>query len=221
METVKSSPRKEIKRSYRLATALLTLSITLTAPAVLADAIQRLHDYVSQTKTLSGTFSQVVYDRKNRKTQSVNGEFYFSRPGKFRWAYNKPYEQLIVGDGKKVWIYDADLAQVTEKKMDQAIGESPAALLAGSSEIDHSFTLKDIDQNNGLEWLEATPKSQDGTFEWVRLGFLGNVLQAMELKDNFGQTTQLKFSALKENQPLKSELFSFTPPKGADVISTP
>ncbi|MDR3395579.1 MAG: outer membrane lipoprotein chaperone LolA [Parasulfuritortus sp.] len=196
------------------------VALTLALPScAMADAIQRLHDFAKQTKTLQGTFNQVVYDRKNQKTQDASGEFYFSRPGKFRWVYSKPYEQLIVGDGKKVWIYDADLAQVTEKKMDQAIGESPAALLAGSSEIDNFFNLKDIGQNNGLEWLEATPKGKDGTFAWVRLGFKGSTVLSMELKDNFGQTTLLKFSALKENDQLKPELFSFTPPKGADVLN--
>ncbi len=204
--------------SKALYARLITLAIALPS-WVQADGIQSLHEFAKQTKTLSGTFSQAVYDRKNHKTQEASGEFYFSRPGKFRWVYGKPYEQLIVGDGKKVWIYDADLAQVTEKKMDQAIGESPAALLAGSSEIDTFFNLKDMGQNNGLEWLEATPKSKDGTFAWVRIGFHGRSLSSMELKDNFGQTTLLKFSALKENAQLKPELFSFTPPKGADVLN--
>jgi chaperone LolA len=197
---------------------LLVLALALPSLAQ-ADAIQRLRQFAGNAKTLSGTFSQSVYDRNNHKTQDASGEFYFSRPGKFRWVYSKPYEQLIVGDGRKVWIYDADLAQVTERKMDQAIGESPAALLAGSDEIDSHFNLKDLDQNDGLEWLEATPKNREGTFDRVRLGFHGDTLQTMELKDNFGQTTVLKFSAIKNNPPLKPGLFSFTPPKGVDVMS--
>lgn len=201
--------------------ALLLACLTLFPIAGHADALLRLHDFVREIKTLSGSFNQTVYDRKGRKTQDAVGEFYFSRPGKFRWVYSKPYEQLIVGDGRKVWIYDADLAQVTERNMDRAIGESPAALLAGSSEIDRFFDLKDAGQADGLEWLEATPKNKDGTFERVRLGFRGNDLLAMELKDNFGQRTLLKFSNLKDNPALKQELFSFTPPKGADVISAP
>ncbi len=199
--------------------AALTILACALPLAARADAIERLHQFVGNAKTLSGTFSQTVYDRKNHKIQDASGEFYFSRPGKFRWLYNRPYKQIIVGNGKKVWLYDADLAQVTEKKMDQAIGESPSALLAGSGEIDHRFDLKDIGQNQGFEWLEATPKSKEGTFERVRLGFLGDALQTMELKDNFGQTTLLKFSRLKNNPKLKAELFSFTPPKGVDVLS--
>lgn len=201
-------------------TAGLALVAGLLAPLpVLADAVQRLHDYAQQTRTLHGSFTQTVYDRNGRKTQDASGEMYFSRPGKFRWVYNKPYAQLIVGDGKKVWIYDADLEQVTTRKLDQAVGESPAALLAGSNDLDKHFNLKDAGDKDGLEWLEATPKGKEGTFERVRLGFRGSTLQAMELKDNFGQTTQLRFGNLKLNPSLKADLFKFKPPKGADVIS--
>jgi outer membrane lipoprotein carrier protein len=206
------SPRKLI------APALLGLAIAAAAPSVHADALQRLQDYARDTKTLSGSFTQVVYDRAGRKTQDSGGEMYFARPGKFRWVYRKPYEQLIVGDGRKIWIYDADLEQVTVKKQDQAIGESPAALLAGSSDLDKHFNLKDAGEKDGLEWLEATPRSEEGTFERIRLGFRENLLVAMELKDNFGQTSYLKFNSLKSNSNLKSDLFRFTPPKGVDVI---
>lgn len=198
-------------------TSLLALGLALPFPAV-ADALQRLHDYARETKTLSGTFTQVVYDRAGRKTQESGGEMYFARPGKFRWVYRKPYEQLIVGDGKKIWIYDADLEQVTVKQQDQSIGESPAALLAGSDDLDKYFHLKDAGEKDGLEWLEATPKSQEGSFERIRLGFRESLLVAMELKDNFGQVSYLKFSDLKTNSKLKSDLFRFAPPKGVDVI---
>jgi len=199
--------------SYFAALALLASS----APAY-ADALQRLHDYARDTRTLTGSFTQVVYDRAGRKTQDSGGEMYFARPGKFRWVYRKPYEQVIVGDGRKIWIYDADLEQVTVKKQDRAIGESPAALLAGSNDLDKYFNLKDAGEKDGLEWLEATPKSQEGSFERIRLGFRENLLVAMELKDNFGQTSLLKFNELQTNSNLKSELFRFTPPKGVDVI---
>lgn len=183
-----------------------------------ADAIQRLHDFVRDTKTLSGRFNQTVYDNNGRKSQETSGELFFSRPGKFRWVYHKPYEQLIVGDGKKIWIYDADLEQVTVKKLDQSIGESPAALLAGNNDIDRHFNLKDGGTKDDIEWLEATPKSKEGTFEQVRLGFRGNALVAMELKDNFGQKTLLKFSEMKNNPAFGTDLFRFKPPKGADIL---
>jgi outer membrane lipoprotein carrier protein len=201
-----------------LTSAVLALGLALPAFPSFADALQRLQDYARDTKTLSGSFTQVVFDRNGRKTQDSGGEMYFARPGKFRWVYRKPYEQLIVGDGKKIWIYDADLEQVTVKKQDKAIGESPAALLAGSNDLDKHFNLKDAGEKDGLEWLEATPKSQEGSFERIRLGFRKNLLVAMELKDNFGQTSFLKFNSLKANSNLKSDLFSFAPPKGVDVI---
>jgi len=183
-----------------------------------ADAQSRLDNFVSGTKGLKAQFSQSVFDAKGRKTQEASGTLYLARPGKFRWVYQKPYAQLIVGDGKKLWIYDEDLDQVTVRKLDQAIGESPAALLAGNNDIGKLFNLKDDGDKNGLEWLEATPKGKEGTFDKVRMGFKGNDLMAMELQDNFGQTTHLRFSGLERNPALGTSLFRFTPPKGVDVV---
>lgn len=198
-----------------LAFGLVTGLTTLPARA---DAIQRLREYAQETKTLSGGFQQTVADKRGRKPQESKGSFHFSRPGKFRWVYDKPYEQLIVGDGEKIWIHDKDLEQVTVKKMGKAIGQSPAALLAGSNEIDKHYDLRDLGVKNGLEWLEATPKDKESSFEKVRLGFKGSQLQAMELNDNFGQLTTLRFSGIKLNPSLSADLFRFTPPKGTDVI---
>lgn len=191
--------------------------ITLSSP-VLADSKARLEAFVASTKGLKADFTQTVSDRAGRKTQEASGDMYFSRPGKFRWVYQKPYAQLIVGDGKRVWIHDEDLDQVTVRKLDQALGDSPAALLAGDNNIDKLFNLKDAGSKDGLEWLEATPKSKEGSFELVRMGFKGNDLQVMELNDNFGQTTLLRFTNLQRNPKLGANLFRFTPPKGVDVI---
>jgi outer membrane lipoprotein carrier protein len=198
---------------------LLPLLLSLfTALPAFADAQARLATFVSQTKGLKAHFSQTVFDRNGRKTQEASGTLFFSRPGKFRWVYQKPYAQLLVGDGKRLWIYDEDLDQVTVRKLDVAIGDSPAALLAGENDIEKRFLLKDAGNRDGLDWVEATPKSKEGSFELVRLGFKGDTLQAMELKDNFGQTTLLRFSNLERNPALGGSLFRFTPPKGADVI---
>ncbi len=183
-----------------------------------ADAKARLDSFVDGTKGLKAQFSQTVVDSKGRKAQEASGILYLSRPGKFRWVYSKPYAQLIVGDGKKLWIYDEDLDQVTVRNLDQAIGESPAALLAGSNDIEKLFNLNDAGEKDGLEWLEAMPKSKEGSFEKVRMGFRGNDLSAMELKDNFGQTTLLRFSGLERNPSMGGSLFRFKPPKGVDVI---
>lgn len=191
--------------------------ITLSTPTF-ADAKARLEAFVDSTKGLKANFTQTVFDRAGRKTQEASGNLFFQRPGKFRWVYQKPYAQLIVGDGKKVWIHDEDLDQVTVRKLDQALGDSPAALLAGDNNIDKLFNLKDDGDKDGLEWLEATPKSKEGSFEKVRMGFKGSDLQSMELQDNFGQTTLLRFSNLQRNPSLGSSLFRFSPPKGADVI---
>jgi outer membrane lipoprotein carrier protein len=184
-----------------------------------ADANALLQEFVAKTRTLQGQFVQTVHDRKGRVTQESKGDFSIARPGKFRWAYAAPYSQLIVGDGKKVWIHDADLEQVTVRKFDSAVGASPAALLAGSNEIDKHFNLKESGTEKGITWLDATPVNADGTFSRVRMGFEGSNLQVMELQDNFGQTTRLRFTAMRLNPNLGNDLFRFKAPKGADIIN--
>jgi len=144
--------------------------------------------------------------------------FAFARPGKFRWTYDKPNKQVLVGDGAKLWIHDPDLNQVTVKRIDAAISSTPAALLAGKDDITALFTLRDAGAADGLEWVEATPKSQDTGFERVRLGLKGKTLAAMELRDQLGGRTMLQFSDLKANAPVAPGEFKFTPPKGADVL---
>ena len=194
------------------------LFCTLPALPALADAKARLEAFVEGTKGLKAQFTQTVIDKNGRKTQEATGNLFFSRPGKFRWVYQKPYSQLIVGDGKRLWIHDEDLDQVTVRKLDQALGDSPAALLAGDNDIAKLFNLKETGAKDGLDWLEATPKSKEGSFERVRMGFKGEDIQAMELKDNFGQTTLLRFTNLERNPSLGASLFRFTPPKGADIL---
>ena len=207
--------------SSKKSIAAFILLLGLYGGAALADAGARLEAFINGTKGLKAEFSQSVFDRAGRKTQEATGELFFSRPGKFRWVYKQPYAQLIVGDGVKLWVYDEDLDQVTVRALDQSIGESPAALLAGDNDIRKLFNLRMAPKRDGLEWLEATPKSREGSFELVRMGFKGNDLQVMELKDNFGQTTLLRFSRLQRNPALGASLFRFTPPKGADVIGEP
>jgi outer membrane lipoprotein carrier protein len=183
-----------------------------------AAAVDELRNFIETTRSAQAQFDQTVTDRAGKKLQQASGTMAFSRPGKFRWVYEKPYEQVIVGDGQKLWIYDKELDQVTVKSLDQAIGSSPAALLAGSGEIEQSFTLRDAGAEGGIEWVEATPTAKESTFESVRLGFKGDALAAMELKDHFGQTTTIRFSEVKKNPRLAADLFRFTPPEGADVI---
>ena len=161
----------------------------------------------------------MVQDKSGKRIQSASGTMQFQRPGKFRWTYQKPYEQLIVGDGEKFWLHDVELNQVTVKKLDAALGSSPAALLSGSNEIERNFVLKDIEDREGLEWLQAVPKAQDASFERIFMAFnTHSDLVVMELRDTFGHNTMLHFSNLKRNPNLAASLFSFTPPKGADVL---
>jgi chaperone LolA len=183
-----------------------------------AASTDRLKTFVEQTRSASADFSQTVVDRGGKKIQQASGSLQFSRPGKFRWMYDTPYEQLIVGDGTKLWIFDKDLNQVTARKLDDALGASPAALLAGDNAIEKNFDLKNAAAKDGLEWLEATPKSNESTFERIRMGFKGADLDTMELKDQFGQLTVIRFTDLKRNPALSPDLFTFTPPQGADVI---
>jgi outer membrane lipoprotein carrier protein len=183
-----------------------------------AGAIDQLHDFLKSTHTLRADFSQMIVGKNGRKPQQSSGTVAISRPGKLRWEILKPYPQLVVGDGEKVWIHDPDLQQVTVRKAGQAIGGSPAALLSGSNELEKNFTLKEAGEGEGMAWVEATPKAGDSGFEKVRLGFAGNDLKAMELQDSFGQTTLIRFARIERNPNLPAATFKFTPPAGADVV---
>lgn len=184
-----------------------------------AGSLDALKSFIHDVHSARAVFSQQVMDKSGKIKQVSNGTLVFSRPGKFRWVYQKPYEQLIVGDGSRLWLYDKDLDQVTIRKLGAALGSSPAALLAGSNEIEKFFVLKDLGRQEGMEWLEARPKDRESTFDSVKMGFAGDILTTMELKDNFGQTTVLRFSNLERNPALNPAEFKFTPPRGADVLS--
>ncbi|MBI3141044.1 MAG: outer membrane lipoprotein chaperone LolA [Rhodocyclales bacterium] len=198
--------------------ALVLFVLATLATVAHAAALDRLKSFVEGTKSARAAFTQTVVAKSGRKPQTAAGTMMFARPGKFRWVYDKPYYQLIVGDGEKLWIYDRDLNQVTAKKLSAALGTSPAALLAGDNALEKNFTLREGGESEGIEWVEAQPKAADASFESLRIGFAGDVLRAMELRDNFGQTTTLVFSQFERNPALPASLFRFVPPKGADVI---
>ena len=198
---------------------LLTAAcLLLPLAADAAGAIDQLHVFLKGTRTLKAEFAQTVVARSGRKPQQSAGTVAISRPGKLRWEILRPYPQLVVGDGERIWIHDPDLQQVTVRKAGQALGASPAALLAGSNELEKNFALADAGEADGLAWVEATPKSGDSGFEKVRMGFAGGELRAMELFDSFGQTTQIRFSRIERNPALPSATFSFRPPPGTDVV---
>jgi outer membrane lipoprotein carrier protein len=198
-----------------------SLSIVLLcvlAHAAQAATLERLRAFVHQTQTARASFTQVVTDRNGRVKQEASGEFAISRPGKFRWSVAKPYQQLLVGDGERVWIYDPDLNQVVKRRADQALGTTPAALLAGKDDVERAFDWHDLAGADGLDWLGATPKDKESSFTEIRLGFDGSSLAALDIFDNFGQRTRIKLTKLERNPKLSPDLFKFTPPKGADVI---
>jgi outer membrane lipoprotein carrier protein len=197
---------------------LLAILALLAASAAHASSIERFKTFVRTTQSARASFEQRVYDQSRKLTQEAKGSFVFQRPGRFRWVYAKPAEQLIVGDGERVWIYDRDLNQVTVRKLSRALGSTPAALLAGSSDIEAAFELSDAGERDGLEWLEARPREREAGFDRVRMGFAASGIQAMELVDHFGQTTVLRFSNLVRNPKVDPAEFRFEPPKGADVL---
>lgn len=197
---------------------LFSLAAMFLAASAHAGAIDKLHRFLETTKTLRADFAQIVVAKNGKRPQQSVGVMMISRPGKFRWQIDKPYSQLLVGDGEKIWIYDPDLRQVTVKKMDAALGSTPAALLVGGNSLEKNFNLRELGEREGMEWLEATPKSPDSGFEKLHLGFSGDDLKSMELFDNFGQTTSLAFANVQRNPSLPAANFRFVPPAGADVI---
>jgi outer membrane lipoprotein carrier protein len=198
---------------------IFLLLLCLLSGAANAAGTDALKVFLSQSQTLKARFAQTVLDKHMKPLQQAQGVMQFSRPGKFRWDYQKPYEQVIVGDGSKLWIYDKDLNQVTVRKLDRALGASPAALLAGSNDLERDFTLSNSGVKDGLDWLDAVPKSRDTVFERVRMGFGKSGLEAMELRDQFGQVTIITFADVERNPRIAADAFRFTPPPGADVIS--
>ena len=196
----------------------LILLTFLLASSAHADAVERFKAFVRSTQSARADFEQKVHGRDGKVTQQSSGSFVFLRPGRFRWTYAKPVDQLIVGDGERVWIYDRDLNQVTVRRLSRALGSTPAALLAGASEVEAAFELRDAGPRDGLEWLEATPKEREAGFERVRMGFGAAGLEAMELVDHFGHTTVLRFSSFQRNPKVDPGEFRFEPPKGADVL---
>jgi outer membrane lipoprotein carrier protein len=203
-----------MKKTIRFVASLFAASITFAHANGLDDFLA----FNEHTKSATGRFEQQVMDRSGRVVERGSGTFAFARPGKFRWIYEKPHPQTLVADGQKLWIYDPDLQQVTIKRMDQAISSTPAALLAGREDITALFSLRDAGTANGLEWVEATPKTPDTGFDRVRLGLKDKQLAAMELFDQLGGHSVLRFVDLKPNAPVPADAFKFTPPKGADVI---
>jgi outer membrane lipoprotein carrier protein len=222
-------------KSILIRTACVSLALASVCSAAHADAVATLRSFVKDVQTGRGSFTQVVTSPDGQKTRKSTGTLEFARPNRFRFAYAGPTEQLIVGDGKQVWLYDTDLNQVTVRPMSQALGATPAALLSGGS-LDKDFTLKALSvesssaaaasstpsqARSSLEWVEALPRHKDGQFQSVRVGFKQGQLAALEILDSFGQRSRLDFAQFESKVALPATRFEFTPPAGADVLKQP
>ena len=182
-----------------------------------ADAVDTLREFVRDVKTGRAGFTQTVTSPDGAKKKTSSGSFEFARPNRFRFAYTKPFVQLIVADGQKVWIHDTDLNQVSSRKLSAAIGATPAALLAGGN-LEKDFELSPLPTQGGLDWAAAKPRAKDSAFDTLKVGFRGKELAAVEIVDSFGQRSQLQFSQFRPNATLAAEAFRFVAPKGADVV---
>ena len=207
----------------RLTGALIFLA-AMASPALGAAAQtpeagrQRVEAFLQGLDGLQAQFNQVLTDRNGQTIEEASGTLAISRPDRFRWDYRKPYEQVIVADGTRIWIYDSDLEQVTVRKLDETLSATPAMLLSGRSNLADNFNVTQVAPEGKIDWVRMEPKRDDTDFKWVRLGFEGAQLKYMQLADKLGQTTGLEFSKLERNPPLDPSRFTFSVPPGADVI---
>lgn len=183
-----------------------------------ADPVDQLKNLLKTSASLAADFKQVSYNKAGQAAQSSFGKFYLSRPGKFRWNYQKPFVQEIVSNGGKVWFYDADLEQVTVKQLDDSLGSTPALLLTGEVDIEEKFILQDQGSDDELNWVKLSPKNEESGFKYILIGLNNGQLGGMELSDNFGQLTRIYFSNIQTNPSLTPGLFEFKAPKNADVF---
>jgi outer membrane lipoprotein carrier protein len=190
--------------------------LSATAQAAAPTSLER---FFNDVHTYSAHFQQVVLDEGRKTLQESSGSLSIERPGKFRWDYDTPYKQQIVGDGSKVWIYDVELQQVTVRRMSGALGNTPAMLLAGKAGLKQNFDVTDLGRQGKLDWVKLVPRTRDGGFEDIRIGFENGIIRSLELVDGFGQTTRITLSDASENKKIDSKRFAFVPPKGVDVIS--
>lgn len=182
------------------------------------NAVARMQAFLKQVHSLKADFSQTVLDANLKALKQSSGTLAIKRPNRFRWDYATPNKEIIDADGTRVWMYDVELQQVTVKPLTGTLAASPAVLLAGSNDVQKNFTVKNLGAERGLDWVEVTPKVNDTDFDSVKLGFRGNLIAVMEMKDALGNLTRITFSHVQVNPVLPDSLFAFTPPAGADVI---
>ena len=198
---------------------LITLIFLLIPAQVLGGAIEELQNFVNQSDSGQSTFVQRVYDSTGALVQESSGDLKFSRPGKFKWHYFEPYEQLLVGDGEFLWVYDLDLMQVTRVSLDRALGSSPAALLYGSEDIDSYFGLEALKPQGNLVRVRVIPYEESGLFERIEIGLIASVVRNMTLYDYFGQKTVIEFGQFSIPSNFNDDEFDFEMPENADLVT--
>lgn len=203
---------------FSLRRAALILLPLIVASAQAEEGRERLDAYLDGFRTVKAGFEQIRYDETGSPQEIATGTMWLSRPGKFRWDYVTPYEQTIVADGERVWIYDKDLEQITVKNLTGAIGSTPSLLLGGDVDLDAEFVVEDLGEANDMIWVALSPLDEDNEYATIRLAFDDAGLRVMELADGFGQTTRIRFADEERNPALDPNLFDFVPPEGVDVI---
>lgn len=205
----------DVIRTLKLIVLMFGLGLALPTLAATPSPVQR---YFEELRSLRANFIQRVFDERGRVMQTSSGRMLMRKPAQFRWDYQTPAEQVIVADGERLWAYDVDLAQVTVRKLDQALSSTPLALLSGAAPIENTFTVSGVRNRDGLDWYDLTPKQPQPEFRLLRVAFKGDALISLELEDSFGQRTRLDFQKLERNPTLDPALLKFTPPPGVDVV---
>ncbi len=201
-----------------LLSSVLCAMFLLVSEATAASAQEQLQGFVSKVQAATGNFSQYTVGTQGQTKPAQSGRFAFQRPGRFKWDVLKPYAQQIVSDGQQLFQFDPDLNQVTVRKVDQAIGSSPAAILFGAGSLEQSFAVTALPDKEGLSWLRAKPRNGEAGFVHVDLGFSSGLPARIILLDAFGQSTHIELSGIVPNPTLAAETFRFVPPPGADVV---
>ncbi len=209
----------------RLLSASCVLVLSALAGNAFADGLEALENFLRTTRSGRADFTQGVTspprEGQASRTRQSTGSFEFQRPSRFRFTYRKPFPQTIVADGQTLWLYDPDLNQVTARRQSQALGTTPAALIAAAPDLAalrQEFELSAAPDRDGLQWVQATPKVREGALRGMRVGFRGSELAALEIQDSLGQLSVLRFGRMEINLALPAETFQFRPPPGADVL---
>ena len=209
-----------MKTVSRTVLSIACLLCVVAMPPAFAGALERLQAFTSELQTFQAGFVQTLYDADSQAIQESRGAVILKRPGRFRWDYRQPYVQSIVADGERLWIYDTDLEQVTVKILNDALGNAPISLLSDNRPLEDDFELRDLGAREGLEWVELKPRVRDTEFDVVYMGLSDTSLEVMELRDQFGQATQIRFNNFEMNMDASDQLFEFEPPAGVDIIDT-